>query len=276
MEQIRLFRVIGLAVIALIASASALAQAGDSKDLLLKKLDAQFVPTRFTADKTGIVTAGAIVALQRDGLQLFTTAVRMPPVNVYKNGKLSQGMGDRLKVCMVDIVGRDGGCDGIPKKTLATGEKVWISGITLAEDSIQVQVVTDPYDNDGRYFATLKFLIPRGSVPTPEDAARTLSEILAVQEGQDQPAQGQSAAQPPLPPPGPLPPSTPVAYAPIAPPPVPPAPEQTLARGMTKDQVTAVMGEPARKAAVGPKEIFFYSDTKMKITFTNGKVSNIE
>jgi len=27
---------------------------------------------------------------------------------------------------------------------------------------------------------------------------------------------------------------------------------------------------------VGPKEIFFYTDMKMKVTFINGKVSSIE
>jgi hypothetical protein len=46
--------------------------------------------------------------------------------------------------------------------------------------------------------------------------------------------------------------------------------------GQTKDQVTADFGEPQRKAAVGPKEIFFYTDLKMKVTFTNGKVSGVD
>ena len=46
--------------------------------------------------------------------------------------------------------------------------------------------------------------------------------------------------------------------------------------GQTKDQVIAAFGEPQRKAAVGPKEIFFYSDLKIKVTFVNRKVSSIE
>jgi hypothetical protein len=46
--------------------------------------------------------------------------------------------------------------------------------------------------------------------------------------------------------------------------------------GQTKAQVTTAFGEPQRKAAVGPKEIFFYTDLKMKVTFTSGKVSSIE
>jgi hypothetical protein len=65
-------------------------------------------------------------------------------------------------------------------------------------------------------------------------------------------------------------------YEDLAPPPPAPAPAPTISMGQTKDQVTAAFGEPQRKAAVGPKEIFFYTDMKMKVTFINGKVSSIE
>ena len=66
------------------------------------------------------------------------------------------------------------------------------------------------------------------------------------------------------------------AYEDVAPPPPPPAPAPTISMGQTKDQVTAAFGEPQRKASAGPKEIFFYTDLKMKVTFTNGKVSSID
>jgi hypothetical protein len=73
-----------------------------------------------------------------------------------------------------------------------------------------------------------------------------------------------------------LPPPAPHQYEDVAPPPPPPAPAPTISMGQTKDQVTASFGEPQRKAAAGAKEIFFYTDLKMKVTFTNGKVSSIE
>jgi hypothetical protein len=61
----------------------------------------------------------------------------------------------------------------------------------------------------------------------------------------------------------------------IAPPPPPSdAPPPTIAIGQTKDQVTAGFGQPVRIAKLGAKEIFYYKD--MKVTFTNGKVSNVE
>jgi hypothetical protein len=64
--------------------------------------------------------------------------------------------------------------------------------------------------------------------------------------------------------------------APPPPPPPPPAPAPSISMGQSKDQVTAVFGEPQRKATVGAKTIFFYTDLKMKVTFTNGKVSNVD
>ena len=44
--------------------------------------------------------------------------------------------------------------------------------------------------------------------------------------------------------------------------------------GQTTDDVRATLGNPSRIARVGVKEIYFYPD--MKITFMNGKVTNVE
>jgi hypothetical protein len=40
------------------------------------------------------------------------------------------------------------------------------------------------------------------------------------------------------------------------------------------DQVTAAMGPPKRIAKVGAKQIYFFKD--LKVTFTDGKVSDVE
>ena len=55
----------------------------------------------------------------------------------------------------------------------------------------------------------------------------------------------------------------------------PPAPPPTkISLGMTFDQVKAALGDPVSIAEAGPKTIYVYKD--LKITFLNGKVSNIE
>jgi hypothetical protein len=61
----------------------------------------------------------------------------------------------------------------------------------------------------------------------------------------------------------------------IAPPP-PPADTQTptISVGQTKNQLTTAFGQPIRTVKIGVKEIYFYKD--MKVTFLNGKVSNVE
>jgi hypothetical protein len=332
---------------------AALGAQGDPKDLLLKKLNEQFVPTKFTADKSDIVTAGVVVALKEDGLLVYTVTVPMAPISVPKKGKLTQGFGDMMGVGMVDGMNRPGGISSVPTKKLVAGEKVWVRAIELAKDSIMVQVVTDPYD-DGRYFATLKFLIPKGTVPTPEDGVKMISEVLDAQPTQDQATQ--QAAEPaagatPNPAQNGLP--TPIAGqylspggsrlllltdgsftkfvgggqghgqyavdgdsltltftstgfsqhfkiqggnlsdmstnqvwartgdAPAAPlpeiaPPPPPAdaPAPTITLGQTKDQVTAAFGQPLKVANLGGKVIFYYKD--MKVTFSSGKVSDVE
>jgi hypothetical protein len=71
----------------------------------------------------------------------------------------------------------------------------------------------------------------------------------------------------PSPPPAPMP--------SIAPPPPPTdAPPPTIELGQSKDQVTAGFGQPLRVANLGAKSIFYYKD--MKVTFMDGKVSNVE
>lgn len=82
--------------------------------------------------------------------------------------------------------------------------------------------------------------------------------------------------------PAPVPPAAPTAVSaapgpmPVIAPPPPPsdAPPPTIALGQTKDQVTAAFGQPLREANLGAKEIFYYKD--MKVTFTNGKVSDVQ
>jgi hypothetical protein len=246
---------------------------------LVKALDARFVPTKFTADKGTVVTQGTVVALRNDGLLVYSVTVQVAPVSVLKKDKLTQGFGDMLSVDMADGLGRPGGSATIPRKRLVAGEKLSVRAIELAKDGILVQVVTDAYD-DGRYFGTLKFPIPKGSVPTPDEAVKAVSEVLEIQPTQDQSGQQVAASGPPpapvqveVSPPQPAPQTQ---YQDIAPPPPPPAPAATVSIGEPKNQVASDFGEPQRKAVVGTKEFFFYPDLKMKITFTNGKVSNVE
>ena len=62
--------------------------------VLEQKLEAQYTPTKTTADRSDIVTAGAVLVLQKDNLLMDTVTSAAPISNTYKNGKISHGMGD--------------------------------------------------------------------------------------------------------------------------------------------------------------------------------------
>ncbi|MGD0737448.1 MAG: hypothetical protein ABR976_20145 [Terracidiphilus sp.] len=102
------------------------------------------------------------------------------------------------------------------------------------------------------------------------DPGKTIWERTAAPAAAESPAEPSSsaggateAAQPPAP-------------IQAIPPPPPPTdmPPVTIAVRQTKEQVTAAFGQPLRLAKVGAKEIYYYKD--MKVTFLNGKVSDVE
>jgi len=64
----------------------------------------------------------------------------------------------------------------------------------------------------------------------------------------------------------------PPAPAPVAP--TPSAAPATVALGQTPDQVKAALGAPTRIANLGTKVIYYYNG--MKVTFNNGKVSDVQ
>ena len=127
---------------------------------------------------------------------------------------------------------------------------------------------SDPY-NSIRYYGTLKVLFPDKKVVPPVDSfMQTIAEVLTVDRQNEQPEPAQ---------PGRIRPAIgDVVQVPDIAPPPPPAdtPPPSIDLGQTKDEVTAAFGQPAKIVRLGVKEIFFYKD--MKVTFTDGKVSNVE
>jgi hypothetical protein len=171
------------------------AQGGNSSDLVLNRLKQQFPVTVFSQDASQVLTAGAVVTLQKDGFLVFRYPVPAHPISTYKNGKLSQGFGDTFATCLANGMNQPNGCNDIPQKTLMTGEKFWISAIVVGKKDIQFVAVTDPYD-DGRYIGQIKFPFGKGSVPTPDEAVQMVSEVLSPGPVQNQPPQDLGAQQP--------------------------------------------------------------------------------
>ncbi|MGA9669170.1 MAG: hypothetical protein WBQ94_08180, partial [Terracidiphilus sp.] len=181
----------------------------------------------------------------------------------------------------------DAANNGCPSRKFVAGEKFWVTAVTPQKDGIVVAIFSDPYQDPSNpsgdkvhFYGEIKFMFAKGSTPAPDDFVKTVAELFTVAPGDDsdkgnqgnqggQQAQAAASTPPPAPSPAPAP------MAVIAPPPPPTdVPPPTIAIGQTKDQVTAAFGQPTRLAKLGAKEIYYYKD--MKVTFTGGKVSNVE
>jgi len=265
------------------------AQAGDPATQIQAKLVSQLKLTKATADRSDIVTAGDVVVLQKDGLMMCSTASSYAFSNTYANGVLSANYNNRAKDAAKSYAkafglsrfGLGGGAsvtdaanNGCPSRKFVAGEKFWITGIVAQKDGILVSTFSDPFGDD-RYYGEIKFPFAKGTVPPVDDFVKTFAEVITVQPVDDSGSQGDQGGQPAQEAAPAAAPAAPAPMAAIAPPPPPAdAPPPTIALGQTKSQVTAAFGQPVRMAKLGVKEIYYYKD--MKVTFTNGKVSNVE
>lgn len=263
-------------------------QAGDPATMIQEKLVSQIKLTKSTADHTDVVTAGDIVMLHKDGLMMCSSASPYAFSNTYANGALTANQNNRAKDAAKSFLkGRlpfggggsvtDAANNGCQSRKFVAGEKFWVTGIVLQKDGILVSTFSDPY-NDTRYYGEIKFPFAKGAPIPPADAfAKTVSEVIAVEPGDDNDKASDSrpGGQTQAAGPGAAPAKPPAVMPDIAPPPPPAdAPPPTISIGQTKDQVTTAFGAPLRMAKVGAKEIYYYKD--MKVTFKDGKVSNVE
>ena len=279
MAHVQRLCILGFVAAAAIFSLGIEAQAGDPGTLIQEKLVSQIKLTKPTADRTDIVTAGDVVVLHKDGLMMCSSDSSYAFSNSYSSGALTANYNNRAKDAAKSFLkGRlpfggggsatDAANNGCASRKFVAGEKFWVTGIILQKDGILVDTFSDPYNNV-RFYGEIKFVFPRGSAPPADDFVKTVSEVLTVQpaDDSDKGSQGDQGEQPAS--------AAPAPMQAIAPPPPPAdAPPPTIAIGQTKDQVAASFGQPVRIAKLGAKEIYYYKD--MKVTFTNGKVSNVE
>ncbi len=265
------------------------AQASDAA-ALQKKLTDEFSLTKITADRSDIVTAGAVLVLHKDGLVMYSTPTETSPLNVYKDGQIQFKQGSAVKQLGLKwIKERTMPTSNVPQRKFVAGEKFWVTGIDFQADGVVFDVYSDPF-NDVRYYGQLKFPFPKDSIPPADELVKNVEEVITVQPADDSgnggsgggtdnnAGNGNNGSAPPANGPAPAAPAAAAAMAPIAPPPPPPdqppPPPKTIAVGQTKDVVVATWGQPTKDIKLANKEIFVYPD--MKVTFVAGKVSNVE
>jgi hypothetical protein len=241
---------------------------------LQQKLEAQYALTKPTDDKTDIVTAGAVLILQKDRLIMYPTTTQVPPQNTYKDGKLSSGAyGVHDQVQKFGRLIGHAPPEAVQTQTryFVTGEKFWVTHIDYPADGVIFTLFTDAI-NDVRYYSTLKFVYPHGKTLTTDQVLALVGEVLKVQpddsaksddQGNQQQQQGAAAG-------GDANQQQQAAPAEQA----APAPPATVEMGQSPDEVIAILGQPEKIINLGPKQIYVYKD--LKVTFVKGKVTDAQ
>lgn len=269
-----------LIALSIVASLSPLLHAQERNAAIRDAIAAKFPLTKATDDRSDIVTAGSVIALERDGLLMYASNVEAHSSLNYKDGKFqSSGMSkwhnfNNGWANFNKSAGVQNEITEVAHRTFVTGEKFWLVGVDLHDDGPILEFLSDPI-SDVRYRAFVKFPYPKGAQPTPDAIVASISEAIKVSADAPQ----QDAQQPQKPQQQSAAPAAPAAaMAPIAPPPpptdAPPAQPKTIALGQTKDLVTANFGQPTKIVKLGAKEIDYYPD--MKVTFVNNKVTDVQ
>jgi hypothetical protein len=280
-------------------SSTALAVADDqgTKASIEKKLTSEYALTKTTDDKSDIVTAGAVLVLQKDKVFMVPTdATGNPCQNIYKDGRLNQSGACKVNDTFRKIPGFGhvipGQDKAIASRAFVTGEKFWLTKIEVRDagkdKSINLEFFTDAI-KDVRYKGTLTIPFKGGTLPSPDDALKLVAEVITVapsedakddkgKQGGQQEAPAAAAANNAAPAPAA---DAPAAAAPaeappppIEAPPPPPADPASIKEGQTPDEVVAALGQPTKKAKIGTKEIYYYKD--LKVVFFNGKVKDVQ
>ncbi len=252
----------GLALLVLCATPISAQDSGNSE--LLAQLKKEYKIAKLGADSSGlsVVEPGTVLVIQKGGI------LGVPPANLtigqatYKDGELHGPPAGQVMFL------------GTQTKQLTKDEKVYIVKMDLNAKKDRVTLLIMECDScngvqqPSSYKAQVIFQFPKDYLAAA-DAGQlkdVISQVLSPEsssndqqgQAQQQPQQQQAPAQQP-----------PARAA--AP---PPATTQTIQMGQTPEQVEAALGQPEKKVNLGAKQIYVYKD--LKITFVNGKVSDVQ
>ena len=170
-------RRVGCFIFVAILACSTWANAQDARLELENKLEAQFVPTKITADRTDIVTAGSILLLHKDGLLMFSIDTKVPPTVSYKDGKLSMGLGAIMATDFALGQAQPGSNHStVPQRKFVAGEKIWYVSSSVKDDGVLFMVYSDVYQ-DVRYYGLLKFPFAKKVIPPADELLKTIAEV---------------------------------------------------------------------------------------------------
>ena len=157
----------------------------DLRSSIQEKLAGKFLLTTVSEDRADIVTEGSTVLLHVNGLILYSTATPVPPLNTYKNGKISQVSVFGREMAGALLAPSDGTIRSYLQRTFSTGERLKVTEIAVQKSAVSFRLYSDRF-NGVRYYGDLKFSLENRSTITAEDVQRMVSEVLIVPAGDPQ------------------------------------------------------------------------------------------
>ena len=253
-------RAIGL-VAALIAGSSAqsvlAAQDQAGKANIERGLAANYMPTKLAGvgDRLRFTQLGTVLVIQVDGMAA-SPVTEFAFGNNYKDGRIKRSLAGAL-IHQANSI-----------RDLRAGDRVYLLKTEVKDSGVVFSVQTcgfcdgSPGDLEQMpYRAALTFQYAKGYWNSTDFAQiqQTISEVFAFANG---PATSTQPNPEPVAPSG----------AQTAQPP-PPEPVK-IGLGQTTAQVVAGLGQPDKVVDLGSKKIYIYKD--LKITFVDGKVSDVQ
>lgn len=244
--------------LALLAAASLAPTLSAAADKAVAGVFEQQLRSQYTLAKAShganVASAGTIVVIQQEGLNAA------PPhavwyTNIFKDG-LRQRRG--MREAMFQNAGT--------LRTIEVGDKFYVSKIDVKDNSLTFFLISQ--QANGKAAVLFEFAKGYQTSVAFSDIQQAIDKVFTV-EGQNENAQqpAEVAAQPAAP-------AAPTAAVTPPAPPAPPADPVKIELGLTTDQVVAAMGQPEKMVNLREKQIYLYKD--LKITFINGKVSDVQ
>jgi len=251
---------------------------------LQEQLAAQYKLVKMGSDTSGysVVDAGTLLEIKKGGILGVPYGDNNVPNCKYENGTV-KGPSSMALMGRKSIMGKFG--KEQTTHLFALGDKVYPTKIdvNVAKDQVTMGIVacdtcnkTDPPTYNK---AVVVFEFPKGSLANASAGSveDTIGQLLAISTdsggGNDQ-QQGQAGQQGGGDQGGQQPAAQDQQQAAPAAAAAPPAEPTSIEKGMTPDQVEAALGKPDKKVNLGSKQLYIYKD--MKVTFLNGKVSDVQ
>ncbi len=230
-------RLAGLALLPIAMTGFAPPREVDARQALESQLRTEYRWAQVDGRNGEVISPGAVLIVRREGI---TTNPVIAPLNAQNNFKDGQ-----IKRSALNLFTQEQATAG----RFVTGDRVYVTKTEVKDTAVVLSLVSVDPIGPMRAKASIAFQFPKGYVTTTDfnQVARIIDEVLGV------PPEARRRAPPPPPP--------------------PPQPTQEVTLGATIAQVRQALGPPERVADLGPKQIYIYPN--LKVTFIDGKVTDV-